>query len=180
MSVVQLEDMKAYLGLTDVGINTKLQAEIDASEAAIADRCGPLAVEEKTERVAGGVPILWLPVNPVVSLVSVTPSYSASVLTLTDLYLDTRLGTVEQNSGAMFAARYYTVVYNAGRATCPDDLIKAVKELTRFNWQSSQRSATGRSGTTRSDQIANTVPGANREFPFEVERVVARHAQVIA
>lgn len=180
MSVIDLDDMKDYLGLAGTNASDdKLQAEIDAAEATFAARCGPLASTEQTWRVSGGDCVLLLPVGPVIDLVSITP-YQGAALTFSDLFVDTRRNTVEYNSGVGFYARYYTVVYNAGYSPLPSDLEKGVKELVRFNWQSSQRGPQTRGGASRSDQVANTVPGSNREFPFEVERIMARYAQMVA
>lgn len=178
MSVLSLDDAKDWLKITTAENDFKLQSVIDGAEAALGEACGPLAVQTETVRLDGGVGVLWLPVSPVSSLTSVTPADSVA-LSLADLYLDKRKGTVEQNSGSGFYARYYTVVYEAGRDSCPEDLLTAVKELVRSNWSASQRGS-ARQATQQSTETANTVPGGYREFPWEVERRIARHRIVIA
>jgi hypothetical protein len=147
MSVLTLAQAKTHLNITVATYDTELQSFIDAAEAEVADRCGPLEATAVTQRIEGGVGTLVLRKSPAISLTSVTP-YQASALTLTDLYLDTAAGLVTYNSGASFAASFYTVVYSAGRATCPPDLLLAVKELTREGWEASQRGPARRTGPT--------------------------------
>jgi hypothetical protein len=110
-----------------------------------------------------------------VSLTSVTP-YNGTALTLSDLYLDTASAVVTYNSGAGFSANYYDVVYQAGRTTCPDDLLMAVLELVRHLWLT-RRGPTRRPGSDPSEGTSNTVPGAAYLLPFRVSELVAPHLQ---
>lgn len=175
MSTVPLADVKRHLNSTTAVNDGELQGFIDGAEAAITQHVGPLASTATTARVRGGTSALVLPTAPAVSLTSVTPADS-SALTLSDLYLDTAAAVVTYNSGASFTARYYDVVYQAGRATCPTDLQLAVKELVRHLWET-QRGPTRRPGSTVSDAAANTLPGAAYVFPFRVEQLLAPHLQ---
>lgn len=175
MSVLTLAQAKAHLNVTGGQQDVEVQSMIAAAEAAIAKRCGPLSSTSTTVRVAGGSPELVLPVTPAVSLTSVTP-VDGSALTLSDLYLDTGAGLVTYNSGAGFSSRLYDVVYNAGRTTVPDDLLMAVKELVRHMW-ATQRGPTRRPGSTPSEAVANTVPGAAYALPFRVSELIAPHLQ---
>lgn len=175
MSVVTLARVKTHLNITATTHDGELQSVIDASEAAIAEKCGPLASTATTARVRGGGYGLVLPVIPAVSLTSVTPADSTA-LTLSDLYLDTEAGVVTYDSGASFTARYYDVVFSAGRATCPADLQLAVLELVRHVW-TTQRGPTMRPGSRESEAASNTIPGAAYIFPFRVEQLIAPHMQ---
>jgi hypothetical protein len=174
VSVVSLPEVKTHLNLTVSTHDTELQAVLDGAEAAIGERVGPLTSTATTARVRGGGSALVLPVSPAVSLTSVTPADSTA-LTLADLYLDTEAGVVTYESGATFSARHYTVVYQAGRATCPADLKLAVKELVRHLW-TTQRGPTARAGLA-AEMTSNSVPGAAYAFPFRVEQLLAPHDQ---
>lgn len=174
MSVLTLQQAQTHLNM-GAQHATELQSFIDAAEAAIAKRCGPLASTATTVRVDGGGFALTLPTTPALSLTSVTPA-DGTALTLTDLYLNTGAGVVTYNSGITFTARFYDVVYNAGRATVPDDLLMAIKELVRHMWQT-QRGPTRRPGSQPSEATANTVPGAAYMLPFRVSELIAPHLQ---
>ena len=117
--------------------------------------------------------MLRLPTAPAISLTSVTP-VNGTAITLTDLYLNTRGARVTYNSGAGFYARFYDVVYSAGRTTCPADLLEAIEELVRHMWQP-QRGPTRRPGSEPSEGTANTVPGAAYLLPFRVSELIEPH-----
>lgn len=175
MSVLSLALAKTHLNITVSTYDTELQTVIDAAEALLAKRCGPLSTSTVTNRVDGGGGALVLQTTPAVALLSVTP-VDGTALTLTDLYLDTGAGLVTYNSGAGFGDRYYTVVYSAGRLSCPDDLLMAVKELVRHLWET-QRGPSRRPGSTASESTANTIPGAAYMLPFRVAELIAPHMQ---
>lgn len=176
MSVVSLSSVLNHLNLTQSDNDGKVQDFIDSAEAAIVERTGPLELVQKTERVrGGGRTVLPLRVSPAASLTSVTP-VDGTALNLSDLYLDKESALVTYESGAAFGFRAYDVVYMAGRATCPDDLKLAVKELVRHLWQT-QRGPTARPGSSQSESTSNTIPGAAYIFPFRVEQLVSPHDQ---
>jgi len=178
MSVLSLPLAKDHLNVsgtpTTLG-DTELQAIIDSAEAAIAQKCGPLASTATTSRVRGdGVERLVLPVPPVISLTSVTP-VGGTALTLGDLMV-TAGGVVEYVNGGSFGSRWYDVVYAAGRTACPADLLWAVKELVR-HLAETQRGPGRQIGPRQSDAAANTIPGAAYQFPFRVTEAIAPHLQ---
>lgn len=175
MSTLTLAQAKSHLNITGNTHDSDLQDVIDAAEAAISERCGPLSPTTVTARIpAAGQ--LTLPVVPVISLTSVTP-VDSSALTIGDLYLDADSGVVEHNSGSTFSARYYTVVYSAGRSEVPADLLLAVKELVRHLWET-RRGSTRRPGSPASESpTAN--PGAAYLLPYRVAELIAPHTQVV-
>jgi hypothetical protein len=179
MSALLLADAKTHLNITVNTYDTELQAIIDSAEATLATRVGPLVTTSVTRRLAGGVYQLALPITPAISLTSVTPR-SATALTLTDLYLDTTTGLVTYNNLGPFVAAYYDVVYDAGRATCPTDLLLAVKELVRHLWASQRGSARG---SAAAEPVGNTratgpVPGVAYLLPNRVNELIAPHVQI--
>jgi hypothetical protein len=174
MSVLALADARAYLNIAGSDRDAELTSTIAAAEAVIAKWCGPLASTATTARVSAAGGALILPTSPAVSLTSVTP-VGGTALTLSDLYLDTAAAVVTYNSGS-FASGTYDVVYQAGRSTCPDDLLMAVQELVRHLW-STRRGPTRRPGSDPSESTSNTVPGAAYLLPFRVSELIAPHLQ---
>ncbi len=174
MSVLTLAQAKTHLNISVTTHDTELQTVIDSAEAAIAQKCGPLASTSTTSRVQGESCSLVLPVPPVISLTSVTP-VGGSALTLGDLLVAPG-GVVEYASGGSFSESWYDVVYAAGRATCPADLLFAVKELVRHVWQT-QRGPSGRPGSSASSEASNSLPGSAYMFPFRVAQLIAPYEQ---
>lgn len=170
MSALTLAQAKSHLNISGTTYDTELQGVIDAAEAVIAQRCGPLTPTTVTRRVEGGYG-LTLPVLPALTLTSVTPA-DGTALTLGDLYLDTASGVVAYNGGSGFYTRYYTVVYTAGRDSVPADLLFAVKELVRHLWET-RRGPTRRPGSEPSE----SVPGAAYALPRRVEQMLTPHLQ---
>jgi hypothetical protein len=175
VSAVALDDVKTHLNSTGAINEAELQGTIDAAEAAISRRVGPLETVDKTARVRGGGLGLRLPVSPAESLTSVTP-VNGTALTLADLYLDQGAGVVTYNNGSAFCAHAYDVVYVAGRSECPDDLLLAVKELVRHMWDA-QRGPV-KVGPLQSDALSNTLPGSAYTFPIRVTELLAPHLRL--
>lgn len=177
MPVVELPEVKVHLNITKGDHDAELVMTTVAAEAAIAERVGPLAATAVTRRVRGGSTTLGLPVTPAISLTSVTP-VGGSALTLADLYLNQSAGLVTYSAGDTFADDFYDVVYQAGRATCPEDLRMAVKELVRHMW-ATQRGGSQRPGSQPSDALSNSLPGSAYVFPFRVEQLLTPHLQAM-
>lgn len=172
MSVLTVDDAKAHLNITAEGNTGKLQGMIDAAEAAIARRVGPLEPTTVTVTTSGSA-ALNLPVYPILSLTSVTGD-GGTVIPLAGLTVDSQSGVITGSAG--FGSGAYVVTYTAGRETCPADLLMAVKEMVRHLWET-QRGPTGRPGSNRSESTSNTIPGAAYIYPFRVEQLIAPHEQ---
>ncbi len=176
MSVLTLALAKAHLNIAASVLthDDELQTFIDAAEAAIAKKCGPLASTATTQRVASGDWCLIVDTLPAISLTSVTP-VGGSALTVGDLMVSSS-GVIEYTAGGSFGSPWYDVVYAAGRTTCPADLLMAVKELVRHMFET-QRGGTSRPGSRASSETANTITGAAYMFPFRVAQLIAPHEQ---
>lgn len=170
MSVLTVAQAKAYLSIT-TDVDAQLQTFIDAAEAAIATKCGPLAATTVTDQVTAASGALMLTTPPVISLTSVTPIGGGTALTLADLTLNQPSGVVSDVPSGT-----YTVVYSAGRSAVPPDLLMAVKELVRHLWNT-QRGPTTRPGSITSETTSNTLPGAAYMMPFRVAELIAPHMQ---
>lgn len=172
MSTVKLAEAKTHLNITKSDADGELQSTIDAAEATIAQHVGPLAPTTVTATLRGSS-LLLLPTAPVISLTSITGA-SGGALTVGDFTLDAAAGIVTYSSGAWFGSQWYTVVYQAGRTTCPADLLFAVKELVRHLWES-QRNPARFPGSSISDGPLDT-PGAAYLMPYRVQELIAPHA----
>lgn len=177
MAVLSATVAKVHLNIKTGDNDDEVEVAVKAAESAIAERVGPLEPTEVTARVGGYVMALRLPVTPAISLTSVTP-VGGTALTPSDLYLAADAGLVTYGSGEGFAEAFYDVVYQAGRAACPDDLLMAVKELVRHMW-STQRGGSQRPGSQPSDALSNSLPGSAYTFPFRVEQLIAPHLQAL-
>lgn len=169
-------DVKPHLNITVATHDAELQTMLDAAEAAIAEKCGPLAATSVTERVSGGGTGLVLRTTPIVSLTSVTPA-GGSAYTVGDFTTDLSAGVVEWTSGARFSAGRYDVVVSAGRSSLPKDLRLGILELVRHLWET-QRGGSQRPGSRSSESTANTIPGAAHIMPFRVVELISPHIQV--
>lgn len=155
MSVLTLADAKQFLNITVTTYDTELPSFIDAAEAAVAQRVGPLSTSSVTKRVAGYGWNLHLPVYPAVSLTSVTP-VNGTALTIGDFHLEPEVGAVSYNSGAFFSSAAYDVVYVAGRSSVPADLLMKVRIVLKYLW-TTQRGTGARSGGGGPDIAAPTL-----------------------
>ena len=142
MAVLTLPELKRHLGAKATDDEADLLVLIDAAEAAVAQRCGPLASTETTVRVRGGRSLV-VP-SPVISVTSVT-ARSGAVVDAGSYYVLGDSGVIASDSG--FAEDFYDVVYAAGRATCPPDLLLAVREMARYMWLSRRGPAAGIAGS---------------------------------
>lgn len=140
MSVLSLTDAKVFLNIDDTTSDAELMAFIDAAEAAVAKRVGPLSTSTLTKRVPGYAWELHLPIYPAVSLTSVTP-VNGTALTIGDFHLEPDVGAVSYNSGSFFSSLAYDVVYVAGRSPVPTDLLELVKKRLKIDWNSQRGSA---------------------------------------
>lgn len=182
MSVLELAGAKIHLNLSgdDEARDAELQTFIDAAEAAIVRRVGPLEPTEITERVRPcGRTMLSLSHPPVLSLTTVQAS-DAGTVNVANLEV-TEGGIVRFSDGAGFGSRWYDVTYSAGRdpEAFPADLLLAVKELVRHLW-STQRggdSSTRRPGSQSSATVSNALPGSAYSFPTRVEQLLVDHEQ---
>lgn len=180
MSAISLTEAKTHLNITVATYDVELQTFIDAAEAAIGKRVGPLVVESVTERVRGAGGALVLNRLPVVELTTVTSNVGDD-LTVGDLFVAAS-GVVEYAETGSFPAAAYTVSYEAGWGAVtedvwdgPADLRQATLELLRHFWLT-QRGSGSRPGAPASTELSNTLPGAVYALPFRVEQLLVPYA----
>lgn len=168
-SVLPLEEAKKYLGIPDAAgtHDVELQAIIDSAEAALEQRVGPLRSQTRTDRVRGGRALSLL-TSPAITLTSVVEVAGTSV-PVDDLSLNGAAGVVTSIFGGTFPAYEYDVTYTAGRASCPPDLMLALKELVRHLW----RTQRGPGGTGDAP-----TPGMSFAMPNRVLELIGPHLSV--
>jgi hypothetical protein len=152
MTVLSVDAMLTHLNMTSGANDAELGDFIEAAEAIIATRVGPLESTTVTCTVSSAGPSLVLPITPVLSVTSVTSVYDGTVVDLSSLSLNTSAGIVTPSaygSGFWATGGAYTVVYEAGRAEAPADLVLAIKEMVRHLW-TTQRGGAKRPGSTDS------------------------------
>lgn len=176
MSVVQLAEAKTHLNTSGTS-DAELQKFIDRAEKAIGKRIGPIGSVTKTERTRGGCATLRLNHSPIISLTSVTAVGGAAIATSQLTALSG--GRVVYTQGGWFAARFYDVVYQAGRATLDEDLTLAVLEMVRHLFDTQRGGGAARIGSAPDETMANTVPGAASVLPFRVEQLIAPYVPVL-
>lgn len=171
MSVLDLAVVKAHLNITAATYDAELSRFIDAAEAALARRVGPLAATATTVVVDGARCSLVLPIFPAGDLTSVTDA-DGNALDVGDLRIS-GAGVVEYADGRrVFYSRSYTVVYAAGYAPLPADLEMAALEMVRHLWVTQRGSGT-RPGSPPSNELSNTLPGAVYALPIRVQQLIA-------
>lgn len=171
MSVIPLTDAKAYLNELSPALDAELQTFIDAAEAAVAAKIGPLTVAAQTSRVRGWAWVLRLPVFPVVALTSVTPVGGAALDVSQLTPSPDAQRTVEWLQGGYFTSRWYDVVYTAGRpvsATTFADIYKGLLELLKHLWKTQRGSA----GTRGPQPERAQAPGMAYTFPDRVNELL--------
>lgn len=171
MSVVSLPDVKTHLQMTTTANDTELQRFINAAEKAISARVGSLSAVEVVEKHDGGTTRLVLNKTPAISLTSAAYA-DGTTITVTDLDLDTATGIVHWGYGkaGRFAggSRFVTITYQSGWSTLPDDLVHAVKELTRHLWDTQRGNNSARPGFADEPPV----PGAFSSWPTRVQELV--------
>lgn len=164
MSVLTPSDVKPHLGLTGVALDDELQDFIDAAEAALTVRVGPLAATARTVRIPGsGSSCLALPTMPVTAVASITGK--SGTLAAVD-WFNGGAGVVYSES--VFSEAYYDVAYTAGHVPLPADLRKAAMELVRHLWKT-QRGV----GSARGASPDESAPGSAHTFPYRVQQLIA-------
>ncbi len=173
MSVLGLNDVKAHLNISATTTDGEIQSMIEAAEAAIARRVGPLEPTIVTTTVSGSGAVT-LPVYPVLSLTTITDAVGTSI-PLMGVTVDLAAGVVSGSSGDGLGSSTYTITYSAGRMTVPADLKLAVKELVRHLW-TTQRNPAIFPGSSLTDG-PESQPGAGYLMPYRVQELIAPHVQ---
>lgn len=156
-ALVDLDDVKADLGLSGTADDAFLSRSIARASAAVVTYIGfhPLVetIEDRFDRESGACgasQLLQLSKFPVVAIAGVTDA--EGTLTTDDVRLYARSGTLYRlaDTGALsrWSALPVTVTYTAGHATIPGDLASAVVQMVRADYH-----ARGRDPAIRTDTV---------------------------
>lgn len=168
--MLSLPDAKAYLNITSTTFDAEIQTFIDAAEAAIEVKVGPLSPVSFTERLtANGGPLV--PTRPVVSITSAVHLWSGLSLYSADLEVSQNVLT--RRYGVGFINGPWDITYMAGRNPLPADLLMAAKELLRHLWATQRGPEGRRPGSQDSEGASNRLAGAGFLLPFRVLELIA-------
>ena len=145
MTTVTIADVKPYLNISATTNDDMITSCIAQAEEWVIDRCGPLASTNLTKRVELTGYSLMLPVYPVISVTSVTGVDTGTVVTLEADDINLRTGIITPDTWPA-ADCVFDVVYVAGRAAVPEQLKRAVIEMTRYLWRPQMGAAQARQG----------------------------------
>ncbi len=151
VNVVGKDEVKPYLAMVQTDNDALIESVIAQAEAVVVRKCGPLTATALTKRVFARGGFLMLPVLPVISVTSVTAVDSGAVLDISDED-DVNLSAGIISVGGLCDGVAYDVVYQAGYASLPADLERAVIEMCRYLWRP-QRGSGARGGDP--DQMAS-------------------------
>lgn len=141
MSVISVEEVIEYLKLEADEDQAFVQGFIDSAERDIALVVGPLAPQAVTQVVYPVDPsTLILTTAQATAITSIT-SAGGTVVNPALFKLDGETGLATAWDSAPLSEACYTVVYQAGYVTLPDNVRTAVLELIRDDWEASQTGA---------------------------------------
>lgn len=191
MAFLDLDEVKQHLG-KDLGgavDDDELLGMMAAAEAAIVKAIGSVTSGPRDEWHDGGSTLVALLSAPVLAVTLVAESVGTWFRELTeqpldgasfDAYgytVDLSAGVINRRvsgSSARFApgSRNIHVVYTAGWATPPADIVLAGKELTRHLWRTQRGSGNTKPGSSTNAEVANTLANAASAFPIRVEQLI--------
>ncbi|HZC51762.1 MAG TPA: head-tail connector protein [Mycobacterium sp.] len=184
MSVLSRSAAKDHLNLQGSSDDAELQLFIEAAEAGVARRVGPLTAGAVTERVRGCCRVLQLGTTPVISLTSISPAVGlgGAPVSLSSLFV-TPGGQVESTIGITFWLAFYDVVYQAGRSVVDPDLLHGIKETVRHLWETqrpagARRPTVGPGGELLSSDRQELI-GAAYSFTTRAKEMFGPHTQMV-
>lgn len=151
VALLELDDLKAALGISGSDHDDELNGLIDEVSASIETYCGSLfGKRDVTERhnlsEAGGT--LVLRYTPSISLTSVTTDGVAQDKAA--YRLNTLASTLKRIDHAPFGCGEHVIVYEAGYATIPAAVSRAALELAKY-----LRSAAGENDDISSESVSD-------------------------
>lgn len=169
---VSLDDVKTFENKLNNVDDDELRDFIEAAQAILAVRIGPLVPVTVTETQDGGSSSLVLRKWPVISVTGISYATGQTVLA-TDLDLDPDTGIVfwRYNTVGVFlrGPRFLTVTYLAGRLVLTADLREALLELIKHLWES-------QTGGNRRPNFAadgtNAQTASSYLLPYRVESLI--------
>lgn len=181
---VSASDAKDYMGVT--GDDTLIGSICLAVSASLEGFCNTIFTQRAvTETLYPEEPVtnLVLAHSPAIALSSLTIDGVAQ--TLSDYTLMKASGMVRQNEGEAISGRKIVVVYTAGYATLPADVLEAAREFIKLVYGAKTRDASVKSESTegvgaityRSAAYDAVTGPTGVKVPGEVAAMISRHVR---
>lgn len=153
MSALSLDAAKDHLNIEVDTYDYELQAIINSAEGIIAGYVGPLTPTTMTDRAWSNGYQITLRTTPVISLTSVSSVYAVQSADVSSLFVSPAGVLTWANARNYFFGGWYDVTYVAGRATVPDALLFAIKEVVHTLWMTQRGPRSGGGGAPLAARI---------------------------
>lgn len=185
---VSLADARKQLSDTDATLDAgQLQTVIDAATGIVENLVGPISATAYNESFDGGRPKIVLRRYPVLTITSITeytpsavvlaaePPDTTTTFTSYGYTVDLESAEICRTSGGMpsrFALGRVSVLYTAGRATCPAPVYDATLKLIAHMWSDQRGDGAGRAVAGGGGDEYQP-PETAHLIPWEVEEALA-------
>lgn len=139
LDIFTLQEAKDFLNIEDSSDDAELAGFISGVTAVVEDVVGPVVPRPVTSifypTQERAIP---LPVWPVISLTSGQLVRNGSPVDVTNMVIDR--GALWMKNYAILPVEPFTLTYQAGRATTPDNIKKGAQEILKLAWASQRNS----------------------------------------
>jgi hypothetical protein len=160
--IISLADAKDMLNIpaASTAYDAKLRQYIRSITGFVERYCGPVIVQQVTEREYGGGMEIVLRKPPVIEapmqltqITAMTPVLTYGLTyDLSQLTVDFSTGIVRHNAGLPFIYGPYDMSYWAGRPVIPDEIMLGSESILKHQWEQ-ERGGAGRSGGYGGDDV---------------------------
>jgi hypothetical protein len=158
--IVSLADAKAMLNIPAnvTTFDAKIRQYVRSITGFVERYCGPVTVQQITEREYGGgieivlrkPPVIEAPLQ-VSQIVAMTPVLTYGLIyDLTLLNVDFKTGIMRHTAGLPFIYGPYDLTYWAGRPVVPDEILLGTESILKHQWEQ-ERGGAGRTGAYGAD-----------------------------
>lgn len=158
--IISFTDAKAMLNIPAnvTTFDAKLRQYIRSTTAFIERYCGPVTVQQVTERVYGGgieivlrkPPVIQAPLQ-LTAITALTPVLTYGLTyDLTQLSVDWKAGILRHTAGLPFIYGPYDASYWAGRPIVPDEILLGNESILKHQWEQ-ERGGAGKVGSYGTD-----------------------------
>lgn len=171
MTILDLSEVKQFMGIDGSAQDVALTSAITAAEAAWSSNLLPSAVLTRTDEVLGGSPSIAVTACPIVAVTSITEGFFAIAVDPSLVHIDKKAGVISRRYANFFDP--VTVTYTWGFADIPADIKEALMLLTKHFYRP-QRGGALLPGRGEQEQ-APTAPYA---WPNRVRDLAAPYAPI--
>lgn len=160
--IVSLADARTMLNIPDgvTAYDAKIRQYVRSITGFVEKYCGPVTVQQVTERVYGGGIEIVLRKPPVIEapmqmsqVTALTPVLTYGLTyDLSLLSVDFKTGIVRHTAGLPFIYGPYDATYWAGRPVVPDEILLGTEAILKHQWEQ-ERGGSGRAGGYGADDV---------------------------